>query len=170
MKEFFAGIQGEGNRMHGISYAFTEKPWGMSVSLSPDTDLIWLKGETSVHYHPHMGEEYILLQGNILVYTGERGKTLVETVGNLKTNNLLPGDKIIIERNRVHIPVNQKQGGSFFIARSYGPYEGTSPETIQVYDSFGRDEALAAQWEKLGYEKRTNFEKLFDAIVAGGQR
>lgn len=148
--DFFERIKSGRAHVDGPQYLVNQRHWGYTVVLDANTRINFINDEPSTHFHRYRVEEYILYSGEMTVYTGAYFEGDIEkTVAHLEAVNLLPGDKIVIPLNTVHIPLPGIKTDAVFIEISHGPYEDGDVE--RVYDKSGRDPDLAKRWLDLGY-------------------
>ncbi len=162
-KDFFDRIENKQALVEAAQYLVTRRHWGFSIVLDANTRIHSAKGEPSVHFHRYRTEDYILYSGEMIVYRGKYWENdLEKTVANLEPVKLIPGDKVVMPPNTVHIPISLGDEPAVFIEISHGPYEESDIE--RIYDKNARDPELVKRWSALGYEPGVSVVDLVEMI------
>lgn len=165
-EEFFNRIELQQAHIESsLPVSIKKSIWGSTVELDNMTRLNKISGEGSVHYHTLRSEEYILLDGKMLVLRGELFAGNPEkTISSLKETIMHPGDKITIAQNIVHVAINTSlKGPSTFLEITKGIYE--EQDVHRVYDKTGRDISLANTWGSRGYPSGLSAQDLMKEII-----
>ena len=162
-KDFFGRIEKGTALVEGPTFISIKSSWGSSVILDANTRIHFIEGEPSTHFHRFRTEDYILYNGDMVVYRGIYHEgDLERTVANLRATKMSPGDRVVMLPNTVHIPINLSPTGSTFFEVSHGPYEESDIE--RIYDKSGRDPDLAKKWSELGYEEGSSIIDLIPLV------
>ena len=163
-QEFFNRIESQQARAENEAYKNPQKSiWGSSITINPTTRINRINGEGSTHFHKNRGEEYILIDGQIIVYRASLSLENIEkTIASMKETIMNPGDKIFISPNTVHTAINISPQDSTFLEITHGPYEDN--DSHRVYDKAGRDKELANKWSSLGYPQGLSIQELIPLV------
>jgi mannose-6-phosphate isomerase-like protein (cupin superfamily) len=134
---------------------------GSSIVLDTNVRLHHILEEPSLQVHRLRSEEYILLEGRLIIYRGDYFDDKEKTVGGLRETLMIPGDRVIIPNGTVPIPLNLSPSATF-IEISHGCYEESDNE--RIYDVNGRNPELSKYWEKKGYKQGLSIKDLIQQV------
>jgi mannose-6-phosphate isomerase-like protein (cupin superfamily) len=117
------------------------RPWGGYVVMPPGgrlPKLLSLTGESSLHFHQHKDEIYVIAVGEGAVYRGALEASVEATIAGLHRTDVRPGDVLQIPRGTVHAVVSR---GLVMMDAAYGD-DPREEDVIRVYDSNGRGQPV----------------------------